>query len=306
MPKFRPYTADDLPNTLHFLGTCFRDDQFKNYHPGDISHWMSNGYRGDDLDTYFWLYEAKGELIAFAELSQADWGIYTLIINPKLCDSSSELTLLLECQNIMHLRMAQNPPEKRVLSTTVAASNHRRLEQLKNLGYHIEPSKAVVTLKSLKLPIPTPVLPNGFHLRSVAGEHEADLLAEVHNRSFSPKWTGAKYLKVMQTPGFDIARELVVVAPSGRFAAFLIYWLDPVSKVGLLEPVGCHEEFRRLGLATALMYEAMARMVAAGMSYAIVEYHDDNEASTKLYASVGFEEHVKLLNCTLLDFPKLL
>ncbi len=92
----------------------------------------------------------------------------------------------------------------------------------------------------------------------------------------------------MRTPGFDAGRELVVVAPEGRFAAFLVYWLDPVSKTGLFEPVGCHEDFRCLGLSKALMVEAMKRMMDAGMERAVVGYSSGNVAARKLYASVGF------------------
>ena len=297
MPQFRPYTSNDLPEVLQFVGKCFLDDHFTHYHPGDIVHWMSSEHKGGGLDEHFWLYEEKDELIAFAELPRGEWAQYTLITDSKLCESSLELTLLAECQSIMQQRIKQNPPDKRVLSTHVAASDQQRLEHLTNLGYHLKPSKRVVTLQSLNLPIPTPVLPDGFHIRSVASEDEADLVAEVHNRLFSPKWTGAEYLKVMRTPGFDIERELVVVAPDGRFAAFLIYWLDPMSRTGLFEPVGCHKEFQRRGLAKALMYEAMTRMMDAGMTRAIVEHYSDNKSAAKLYSSVGFKEHFKTFDC---------
>lgn len=297
MPQFCPYTSNDLPKVLQFVGKCFRDNQFKGYHPGDILHWMSSEYQGNDLETCFWLYEEKGELIAFAELSKGEGTTYTLITDPKLCRSGDELALLTECQSIMHQRMKQNPPDNRMLSTHVAASDQRQLEHLTNLGYHIKPSNLVVTLKSLNLPIPTPVVPDGFQIRSVAGEGEADLIAEVHSNSFGTSWTPKAYLKLMRTPGFDIERELVVVAPDGRFAAFLVYWPDPMSKAGLFEPVGCHEEFQRRGLARALMYEAMKRMVAAGMTKAIVEHNSDNEAATNLYASLGFREHFKTFDC---------
>jgi ribosomal protein S18 acetylase RimI-like enzyme len=106
---------------------------------------------------------------------------------------------------------------------------------------------------------------------------------------------------VKRTPGFHIDRELVVVAPGGRFAAFLIYWLDPVSKSGLFEPVGCHPDYQRLGLASALMYEGMRRMLAQGMTMAIVLHQpaQKNLASAALYRSVGFN-----LRYTITDYRK--
>lgn len=301
MPEFRPYTPDDLNKVLQFLGRCFLENQFTHYHPGDIVHWMSSEYKGENLGKHFWLWEDKGELVAFAELPKAAYASYTLITDPKRCESSLETALLVACQTVMQERMQQNPPDKRVLSTHVAASDRRRLEHLKNLGYQLEPSKRVVALRALELPIPKPALPDGFQLRSqlrsVAGEQEADLVAEVHNRSFGSKWTGAEYLKVMRTPGFGIERELVAATPDGRFATFLIYWLDPISKTGLFEPVGCHKAFQRRGLAKALMYEAMTRMIDAGMTRATVEHYSDNEPAANLYASAGFKEHFKTFDC---------
>lgn len=297
MPQFRPYTSSDLPKVLQFVGQCFLDNDFSHYHPGDILHWMSSEHKGSRLDEHFWLYEEQDELVAFAELPKAAWAQYTLVTDPKRCESSLELALLAACQRVMFERMAQNAPDNLVLSTHVSAKDEQRLELLKGLGYRLEPSKRVLTLQSLTLPLPTPELPDGFHIRSVAGEDEADLVADVHKGSFGSKWTGAEYLKVMRTPGFAIERELVVVAPDGRFAAFLIYWLDPVSKAGLFEPVGTHGDFQRRGLAKALMYEGMARMVDAGMTRALVEHYSDNVSAARLYASVGFKEHFKTFVC---------
>jgi len=164
-----------------------------------------------------------------------------------------------------------------------------RRDLLLSLGYAPagEPSH-LCTTRSLEEPIPEVSLPDGFSIRSVAGEHEVELAAAVHDSAFRPKWAGGAYLDVMRTPGFDIDRELVAVAPDGRFAAYLIYWLDPVSRSGLFEPVGCHADFRRMGLTKALMYEGMRRMRARGMQSAVVLHETDNPASTALYASVGF------------------
>ena len=99
------------------------------------------------------------------------------------------------------------------------------------------------TTRSLAVPIPESVLPQGFTIRSVEGEHEARALGVVHSGAFGSTWTADAYRAVMRTPGFHVDRELVVVAPDGRLAAFAVYWVDPVSGTGLFEPVGCHRIF---------------------------------------------------------------
>ena len=290
MTELRPYTPNDLPQVLTFLGECLRDRALQEHHPGDIVHWMSNGYRGEALESLFWLYEPEGKLLALVELAKAEWGVFTLITHPTACSAQTERELLVLCQRLMDKRMRDNPADKRTLDINIASTNQQRIDLLQLLGYQPQPPKYVTTIKSLDKPLPKPSLPEGFHLRSVASEHEAGLLAEVHNGSFGSSWTEAEYLKVMRTPGFKIEHELVVVVPDGRYAAFIVYWLDPISGSGLFEPVGCHEEFQRRGLATALMVEAMQRMKTAGMTHALVTYTNNNLPAQKLYTSLGFVE----------------
>lgn len=296
MFKMRPYKPDDLHKVLQFIGYCFRARNFSDYHPGDILHAMSSRYHGDNLDHYFWLFEQEGKLIAFAELFRAKSAMYTLIVHPD-CDYDVELRLFAECQRTMAERMKNNPADKCVLSTNISDSDEQTLACLRALGYDLKSGGYVQGIRSLGTSIPVPVVPEGFYIRCVKDGKEAHLLAEVHKAVFGKNWTAEKYLKVMQTPGFSIENELVVIAPDGRFAAFLVYWLDSVSKSGLFEPVGCHKDFRRQGLTKALMYEAMQRMVNADMEKAVVLYESDNPASTHLYTSVGFIEGFKTLDC---------
>ena len=65
-------------------------------------------------------------------------------------------------------------------------------------------------------------------------------------------------------------------------------WFDEVNLVGLFEPVETHKDFRRLGLARAVMTEGMHCMRAAGMQTAIVEHDITNHPAAALYESLGF------------------
>lgn len=296
--NLRPYQPNDLPKVLTFLGECLRDSNFCNFHPGDIAHWISNSYRGKDLDRYFWLYEEENKILALAELPPVEWASYTLIVHSKHHGGEVETSLLQHCETTMWQRMQAEGSKETSLSVSVAECDLEHVNCLVSLGYQVAKRESEMRRRSLAEPLPTSVLPEGFSIRSVAGEHEAALLAEVHNSAFTPKWTAEKYLEVMQAPSFNIENELVVVAPDGKFAAFLIYWLDPVSKSGLFEPVGCHKDFRRRGLTKALMLEGMKRMIDAGMETALVGNKTDNEAASSLYESLGLEKFTESLEYT--------
>jgi predicted N-acetyltransferase YhbS len=172
----------------------------------------------------------------------------------------------------------------------VMSGDKLRHEVLTQRSYHVEQEPYLnCTIRALNVPIPESILPAGYQIRS-STEADVEQVCAVHMSAFGSTWTTEEYLSTMRTPGFDPAREIVVVAPDGRFAAFLIYWPDPVSKSGLFEPVGCATEFQRQGLTRALMYEGMRRMVAAGMTHALVNHEVEalNPASGPFYKAVGF------------------
>jgi GNAT superfamily N-acetyltransferase len=152
-----------------------------------------------------------------------------------------------------------------------------------------------LTERSLAEPIPPPRLADGFTLRA-ATMSDAEQLAAVRNASFGTDFKPQDYRDgVMHKPGYDPAREIVVVAPDGRFAAFTMIWLDSVNKVGLFEPVGTHQEFRRKGLARGLMLHALYEMQRLSMTTATVGYDATNAPAAALYQSLGFNHQYTTL-----------
>jgi hypothetical protein len=89
-----------------------------------------------------------------------------------------------------------------------------RRDALLRRGYipAVAPS-ILYTTRSLADILPASMLPEGFTMHAVAGEHEAAALGAVHNGAFTPKRGPCDYLPVMRTPGYAAEHELVVVAP---------------------------------------------------------------------------------------------
>jgi ribosomal protein S18 acetylase RimI-like enzyme len=289
-PTFTPYQSENLAEVLAFVGECNRLLGFDNYHSGDIAHWMSNTFRGQNLGEHFGLLrDAENKIIALNIVSSVKSPSFELILHPRYRGLPLELALLKVSEKMMLDRLAAASIADKKPFTTLASNDSGRKLFLEEMGYQRDPDYLdIINSRSLAEPIPEPGLPPGFIIRSAAGEDEAAKLAEVHRGSFNSKWTESSYLELMRTPGYAAERERVVVAPDGTFAAFLIYWPDPVSKSFLFEPVGCHKDFQRQGLTKALMYNTMHRMKAAGLETAIVLYNGNNEAGRALYTSVGF------------------
>lgn len=157
--------------------------------------------------------------------------------------------------------------------------------------------------RSLADPLPSPVLPEGFTIRPVAGEADAEMRAALQRDAFSP--LGSKTYEegtlrqqaVMKMPYYDLQLDLMLVAPDGTPAAGCICWEDPMNHVGLFEPVGTRPQFRRQGLATALMLGGLQRLRDRGMQAALVigAHPGNEETSTEftssrfVYEAVGFQ-----------------
>jgi len=107
--------------------------------------------------------------------------------------------------------------------------------------------------------IDIPDLPDGYSFRAANGIEDAAARADVHNAAFGPIWTPELYRKVMESPGYEPERELVIQTPDGTFAAFSIIWFDHLNRTGLFEPVGTHKEHQRRGFGRAIICTVCSR-----------------------------------------------
>lgn len=285
----RKYTGEgDLAKILAFTvfvnthaGDCIL------LHVGDVVHRFFNALRNYQKEDVVRIWEnEQGEMTAWGVV-YPHFGTFDYIIHPDQAGGplEAEVVLTMERNTAQWMRQTDHPGD---VGVDVFECDTKRRAIVEAQGYTNVEQPMTFTTQSLDHAIPMPTLPDGFSIRSAAGVHEAGGLGEVHNGAFGAGWTPEEYQGVMESPGYEVERELVVVAPDGRFAAFLIYWLDEVNKSGLFEPVGAHSDFRRMGLTRALMLEGLQRMKTAGMQRAMVSHLSDNEAARNLYEGVGF------------------
>ena len=121
------------------------------------------------------------------------------------------------------------------------------------------------------------------------GEGDIGPFTELNNLTGAgPKLTEATFRAMMGAPTYRRELHLLVCAPDATLAAFCIIWHDDVNRMGLFEPVGCHPDHQRKGLATAMMREGLRRLQKLGSTQALVASSRRNQASNALYESLGF------------------
>ena len=291
--RIRAYNDVDLQSVLDFVGYCAASPVYGGSHPGDILHTMSNGLRGKQIDPKicFYMYEENGALTALIKFEAPGNLHFEVIMHPDNADAEPvlEADLYRWASQFVVTRSPETPKSDATVMAAVDTSNVQRNERLRALGYRLGDPYLMGSMRDLEGELPQFLLPEAFQIRGTS-EADVEQLISVHSSAFGTVWTVDRYLQVMRTPGFEPKHELVAVAPDGQFGAFIIIWFDPISRIGLFEPVGTHKAFQRRGLGKALMSEGLRRMKAAGMTHARVNHQlaVDNAASPALYASMGF------------------
>jgi len=155
--------------------------------------------------------------------------------------------------------------------------------------------------RSLIEPIPDPLLPEGFHLRQVNPETEAEAWVEMFNQSFIDHWnhhpmTLEEYRYYTSVSDYDPAMDLVAVAPDGTLAAFCYARICAQDNArsgrqeGWINVLGTRRGFRRRGLGRAMLLAGLHRLAEAGMETALLGVDAENPSGALgLYQSVGFE-----------------
>jgi GNAT superfamily N-acetyltransferase len=92
--------------------------------------------------------------------------------------------------------------------------------------------------------------------------------------------------RLRQCSLYDPSLDLAVEAADGRAAGYALFWFDPVTKVGLVEPMRVEDDYQRRGLARALLTCGLDRLAQRGARRLKVGYATD--AARALYVGAGF------------------
>jgi GNAT superfamily N-acetyltransferase len=286
----RTYAGEaDLKLLQDFNAAAIAETDHCGYlHPGDIPHHLFNGNKNYDPAEVMTIWEDDQGVAAWL-LADPNHKSFDAQVRPDLRGDDLEREVLEYAYDRTVDLMRRYNIASDCFYADAFQGDTARVELLTALGYEPDVGLPYVLNRTAISSITVPVLPGGFSFQSAKGIEDAPALADIHNAAFSPNWTPALYRKVMESPGYDPKRELVIQAPDGSFVAFSIIWYDHLNRTGLFEPVGTHKDYRRLGFGQAIIMYGMQQMAAAGMKFATVAHFGDNEAARRLYQACGFK-----------------
>lgn len=157
-------------------------------------------------------------------------------------------------------------------------------------GFANDPDRGVVEawLEADRRPGVSP-LPGGYRLAS-----RADTANRPHHMISVRRGHADPEPRLGQTSLYRADLDLVVLDDRDDrdvVAAYGLFWYDPTTATGLVEPMRTEDAHQRRGLARHVLTEGVARLAAAGARRIKICYEPDNPASGHLYRSVGFVPH---------------
>lgn len=174
----------------------------------------------------------------------------------------------------------------------VAANNTRGRALLLAAGY--QHARSYWRLARSLDGLGTAVGPRGIHLRSLDVETDATTVHELNDTSFSanadyrPEAITTFIERHLSAHDFD-PRLSCVAEDSGVAIGFLLACRLPEEAIGFIDLLGVHPDYRRRGVATAMLTATFAAFASAGLREAELGVASDNPHALRLYERCGMK-----------------
>jgi len=146
-------------------------------------------------------------------------------------------------------------------------------------------------------------LAKGYRLMNFSDYRDFESKSELICSAFSKKEHPVSRIEpFMNTPGYMTDLDLIIVNENQKAVAYCTGWLEQYDdSLGYIEPMGVHEDYRRLGFGTVLAKECFKRLLEKGVKYATIASNAEPDISNLLYDSLkpiekksGYEFVLKL------------
>jgi mycothiol synthase len=268
--SMRPYYGEsDTPAVLALRRRCTTPENVTDYPSLTDLHELLNPLRSQQHTSIRLWEDETGLIVAYAHVHFPYCNLYFLI-DPAYWQTSIKEEIITYACEVMH-RFNQENGEERTLDANCRDTDEQKLHFLLRAGFVRQPIETPILVRSLREPFPEPLLPPGFHLRHITGEHEVEQCVELHRAAFgTQKMTVENRLSIMREPDYDPEGDLVIEAPDGTMVAYTICAIHPEENAqsgrnrGYIDPIGVYPSFQRRGLGTAVMLAGLRYLKERG------------------------------------------
>jgi GNAT superfamily N-acetyltransferase len=279
----KPYAGDEDLRAMQRLVQSIWSLESR-FHVGDLA-WQRSQGRDKDWPTMLW--QEGGETVAWG-WAHPPCHLYLAVHRDRAA---------LACEVLDWFERAVDGDE---LSVDVLDREAHLIEALLARGFRRRedgPFDLYVVLDLDELQS-KPRLPMGLLPRVMAEAPDVEKRVASHRAAWHPSaMTLDRYKRVMAAPPYDPKLDWMIEIADGRFVANCCIWHDRQNGVGLVEPVGVDPGFRRLGLARAVVLNALHALRDKGAKRAIVYPRGDEiyPFTKPLYLGLGFKPYARTI-----------
>ena len=236
----------------------------------DVQWWWRSPRSSDSVDQHYWV-DADGPVAA---VLLTDWG-RSWGCDPIVVLGSPDVGI-----GTVWARAVEAVAALRLATVDVLARDydHELARLLTLAGFAARGDSSGITWMHVEDRPAAEPLPQGF---SIVDRSEPRGVHPVSRRSGERAEE-----RLRQCSLYDPALDLAVQTDDGATAAYALFWFDPVTLVGLVEPMRVEDEFQRRGIGRALLTAGLDRLERRGARRFKVGY--SSEPARALYVGVGF------------------
>jgi ribosomal protein S18 acetylase RimI-like enzyme len=237
----------------------------------DLQWWWRTPRRSDAIDQLFWI-DDEGPVagVVLTDWGRA-WGCDPIVV-PGVSTVPLPIVWGRALEAIETLRLD-------AVETLAREDDFELLGLLTRAGFVAGDDRSGTTWMDAQDRPDVATLPDGFVLVDRAGETTTP--HPMRRRSGQ-----AVEERLRQCSLYDPGLDLAVKAADGQVAGYALFWFDPVTEVGLVEPMRVEDAYQRRGLARALLTAGLDRLAKRGARRLKVGYGTD--VARRLYVGAGF------------------
>ena len=264
-------------DTLHVIDLPYRLSSWAFDNPENIGLWFN----------------ARQQCVAWAVLQTPFWTIDYVFDPTRDVNLHSDILAWADFRARAAIHTPNGLPAWYV---DVFSGQAERIHDLEKAGFKCQSDAGedawskVLMQRSIQTPVKVYRPPAGFTVRPLAGEMEVEAYVELHRSVFETKNMTVDWRRrTLKHPAYKPDLDIVVESPDGRLAAFCIGWFDENTLEGQIEPLGCHQDFRRYALGRVALSEGLHRLQSLGAKAIFVETDSYRNTAFRLYESFDFQ-----------------
>jgi len=252
------------------------------YEAADVQWWWNNARTTDDLGQLFWFDEAGRPEAAIVVI---DWGDEAAVVPICMPDATPDWVAHVIDRGLAHA----GGLGFETVDLEVDQADSIVNEALQNRGFSAaggsgDPTASLsVTEAWLDLSArPEPgILADGYRL--VTRNETMEYPSQINHQG------PARQERLLQTSLYRRDLDLVVLDDADKGASYGLFWHDPETATGLVEPMRTEEHQRQRGLGRLVLTTGLNLLADAGAERVKICFEPDNDPAKALYLSVGFE-----------------